>query len=75
MADLDKLGIEGIIRLPFFYSLEKTRPNFELHESGIMWKITFRCNKILGNGMYGLLDESFESELVVRYKTIEFKTI
>jgi hypothetical protein len=74
MSDLDKLSIEQIIQLPFFLKLEKTQPNLEKFDSAIMWKITFRCNRLLGDGMYGLLDESFESELVVRFKIIEFKT-
>lgn len=73
MRDLDAAAIEAIIRLPFFYRLEKERPKPETFESGTMREITFRCNKILPNGMYGLLDEEFENEFVVRYKIIEFK--
>ncbi len=67
------MSIEQIIHLSFFLRLEKTVPDFEKNDSAIMWKITFRCNRVLGDGMYGLLDESFESEFVVRYKIIEFK--
>lgn len=73
MSDLDKADIETIIRLPFFHRLEKELPNPKTFESGTMWKITFRCNKVLPNGMFGLLDESFENEFVIRFKIMEFK--
>lgn len=68
MKDLDSMEIEKIIRLPFFYSLEKDGPN----PSTRMWKITFRCNKVLSIGLWGLLDIESESEYIVRYKIIDF---
>jgi hypothetical protein len=69
MKDLDSMSIEEVIRLPFFYMLEKDGPNPRTR----MWKITFRCNKCLSIGEYGLLDLISESEFVVRYKIIDFK--
>lgn len=69
MKDLDSMPIEEIIRLPFFYMLEKDGPN----PSTRLWKITLRCNKVLSIGEYGLLDLISESEFVVRYKIIDFK--
>ncbi len=73
MKDLDKLSIEQIIRLPFFHSLEKNIPDPKNGEVNIMWKITFRCNKVLYIGRWGLLDEESDNEYMVRYKLIDFK--
>lgn len=70
--DLDSLDIEQIIKLPFFYTLEKSMPNVKDGEVNTMWKITFRCNKILADGVWGLLDHESDSEFVVRYKLINF---
>jgi hypothetical protein len=67
MKDLDSMEIEKIIRLPFFYSLEKDGPNPVTR----MWKITFRCNKVLSIGLWGLLDAESETEFIVRYKVID----
>lgn len=68
IKDLDNLHIEDIIRLPFFYSLEKVSKTVTKH-----WKITFKCNKITTDGNWALLDEIFDTEFVVRYKMMEFK--
>jgi len=69
MKDIDSMSIEDIIRLPFFYMLEKDGSN----PSTRMWKVTFRCNKVLSIGEYGLLDLISESEFIVKYKIIDFK--
>jgi len=66
MKDLDLLSIEQVIRLPFFYSLEKDGNRTK------MWKITFRCNKALSDGRWQLLDEISNNEYIVRYKIIDF---
>ena len=68
LKDLDSLSIEQIIRLPFFHSLEKDGPNPVTR----MLKITFRCNKVLSIGLWGLLDIESETEFIVRYKIIDF---
>jgi hypothetical protein len=73
MKDLDDVAIEDIIRLPFFHSLEKEFPKKDSLSTDKHWKITFRCNKVLPNGLYGLLDAESESEYIVRYKLIDFK--
>ena len=67
MKDLDSLTIEQIIRLPYFYSLEKDG------NRTMMWKITFRCNKAISDGRWQLLDEISDKEHMVRYKIIDFK--
>lgn len=73
MKDLDSMPIEEIIWLPFFYSLEKHRPDAKKGETSEMWKITFRCNKVLSLALWGLLDAESETEYMVRYKLIDFK--
>lgn len=73
IKDLDSMDIEKIIRLPFFHSLEKNIPNAKKGEVNTMWKITFRCNRLLAEGLWGLLDYESESEYIIRYKLIDFK--
>lgn len=73
MKDLDSMDVEKIIRLPFFHSLEKSIPNAQKGEVNTLWKITFRCNRILAEGLWGLLDHESETEYVIRYKLIDFK--
>lgn len=73
MKDLDSMPIETIIHLPFFHSLEKELPSSKSLNTDKHWKITFRCNKILSIGIWGLLDAESESEYMVRYKLIDFK--
>lgn len=73
MKDLDSMNIEDIIRLPFFVALEKELPNRDSISTDKYWKITFRCNKVLSIGLWGLLDAESESEYMVRYKLIDFK--
>lgn len=73
MKDLDGLSIEDIIRLPFFHSLEKYNPDAGKGELTTQWKITFRCNKVIYDGKWGLLDHESEAEFVIRYKIIDFK--
>jgi hypothetical protein len=73
MKNLDEMRIEDIIRLPFFHSLEKEFPKKDSLSTDKHWKITFRCNKVLPNGLYCLLDFESQTEYVVRYKLIDFK--
>lgn len=73
LKDLDSMGIEQLIRLPFFHSLEKSVPNAQRGEVNTMWKITFRCNRVLADGLWGLMDAESESEYMIRYKLIDFK--
>lgn len=68
MKDLDSMSVESIIRLPFFFSLERGTNN----TVSPCWKITFMCNKTTASG-WQLLDEFFDTEFVVRYKIIDFK--
>lgn len=70
--DLDKLSIEQIIQLPFFYRLTRIKPDPTIHDTVECWEIVFRCNRFLGQGMYELMDEQSESGYIVRYKLIDF---
>lgn len=71
MKDLDKLSIEQIIRLPFFFSLRVTKPNLARLETAIYWEIIFKCNKVDSEGNWKLLDYESETEYFVRYKLVE----
>lgn len=73
IKELDVLMIDDIIRLPYFYSLEKMGPNAERIEIVPQWKITFVCPRIIADGVWGLLDEQYNTPFIVRYKLIEFE--
>lgn len=73
MKDFDSMEIEKIIRLPFFYSLKKSSDPEGVVGTSSFWEITFICNKKIAEGLYMLLDHESETELVKRYKLIDFK--
>lgn len=68
MKHLDNLHIEQIIRLPFFYSLKKSK----LQDGALHWEVVFKCNKITASGQWALLDFESDTEFITRYKLIEF---
>lgn len=72
MNDLNKMTIEQIIRLPFFYSLHKDMPNHKEYTFQAYWKITLKCNRVTATGQWELLGEVQDSEYIIRYKIIEF---
>jgi hypothetical protein len=75
MRQLDLLGIEDIIRLPYFHSLEKEICNpKEGYGDNKYWKITFRCHRIVANGQWQLLDTLSDKEYITKYKLVEFKS-
>jgi hypothetical protein len=68
MKDIDTMSVDQIIRLPFFFSLERD----VMGSNTQCWKITFRCNKLTAEGGWQLLDELSDKEHMVRYKIIDF---
>jgi hypothetical protein len=71
--DLDSLPIEKIIRLPFFYSLKRLKPDPKQCDTCEQWEIVFRCNRLVAEGCYELLDMTSETGFIIRYKNIDFE--
>jgi hypothetical protein len=72
MKDVEMMPIESIIRLPFFFSLERQLPDIKGVNLDSWWKIVFHCNKVTNEGNWCLLDIISDSEYVVRYKLMDF---
>ncbi len=70
MKHLDRMHIEELIKLPYFYSLKRSMPDAKKWQSTAYWEIIFKCNKITPDGRWQLLDEIFDTEFVTKYKII-----
>ena len=73
MKDLDDMDIERIIRLPYFYRLERELRTSEDSLSSSFWKVTFKCNRIVVGGGWQLLDMISNDEFITRYRIIDPK--
>lgn len=71
MKDLDLMDISQLIRLPFFYSLKISDNDDGIAKSSKYWKITFKCNRVTGDGDWSLLDALSKSEYITRYRIID----